>query len=177
MPSANLSGRPSSTTYKHVEADFGEKFPVVDGGACQAGLESTILLIGEEVKILREGILTQNDFIPVLGFAPQIFRGGAKPLCPGQMFRHYSPKAELVLTKELPKSGTIVGFSDRSYPNLKVYSLGSFHQSEQIAHNLYATLRRLDEDGIKMAFVDFNFPDNSLFATIKERLIKAAGKK
>ena len=78
MPSANLSGRPSATSRAHVESDFGKDFPVLDGGHCKKGLESTILYREEEDKnpwkIIREGALVQDDFVKVLGYRPQILK-------------------------------------------------------------------------------------------------------
>jgi L-threonylcarbamoyladenylate synthase len=173
MPSANLSGRPSSTQVCHVETDFGAHFPVVDGGPCERGLESTILLVEEKVTILRQGMITANDLFSILGYLPPIAEKGEKVLCPGQLFQHYAPKAKLKLSQIFPAGSSVVGHSNRTYPGCTLFSLGN--TPEQMAQNFYFTLRKLDEEGVKEAFVDSDFPDHPLLHTLKERLMKAAG--
>lgn len=180
MPSANISGRPSSTTPEHVETDFGSEFPVLDGGKCRKGLESTILIYQAPLwKIIRLGSLSAEDFIPVLGYAPVFVSPNAEsaPLCPGQLYQHYSPKAKLLLSKTFPENtqGVIIGFSDKDYPkNYRVIAIGPLSSPEQAASNLYSSLRKLDEESIEMAYVDIDFPLDGLWRTILERLKKAA---
>lgn len=180
MPSANLSGRPSSTLPEHVENDFGTDFPVLDGGPCKQGLESTILILMEdEWKIIRAGALSAEHFEAALGYIPEIVKvkKGENPICPGQLYRHYAPKAKLVLKKEFSPEGEgiVLGYSDRTYPpSYQVITLGSLTQPETIAENLYAVLRDLDLSGIESVYVDMNFKPEGLLATIAERLQKAA---
>lgn len=180
MPSANLSGCPSSTQPEHVENDFGLDFPVLDGGICNKGLESTILIHDDgKWKIIRQGALAPEHFEPSLGYKPLI-QDNAKneiPVCPGQMYRHYAPKAKLKLVNSFEniQEGVIVGFSDRNYPkscNLK--TLGPLSNPDVVASNLYAVLRQLDQEGHPKAYVDINFPQEGILATLSERLIKAA---
>lgn len=184
MPSANLSGKPSATSKRHVESDFGLDFPVLDGGDCIKGLESTILYCdvsdqNKPWKIIRQGALTQNDFFEVLGYQPEIVKlnDHENPICPGQLYRHYAPKAKLELTKKFPEhfTGTIVGFDEGVYPeNATVYLLGSLKNPETISNNLYRILRMLDDDGVQEALVDVNFLDHGILATVLERLKKAS---
>jgi len=183
MPSANISGRPSSTCKEHVEADFGKEFPVLNGGMCLKGVESTILYYNEENKvwqIIRQGALTKEAFLHVLHYEPEIVKPKPKkkPICPGQFYRHYAPKAKLILTKKIPEkfSGTILGFDSRSYPKgVALYSLGEINQPEMAAKKLYHTLRQLDLDRVDEALVDIDIPAHGIFTTILERLHKAAG--
>ena len=122
MPSANLSGRPSATNSEHVEEDFGLEFPVLDGGACPKGLESTILLFdGSEWVIVRLGAIASEAFQTVLGYQPRIIQKatGSQPLCPGQLYRHYSPRARLILGKISSLPSFILGFKERVYPKEK----------------------------------------------------------
>lgn len=179
MPSANLSGRPSSTSRRHVETDFGKDFPVLDGGECTSGLESTILFQDGFYKIIRQGAIPREEFYKVLAYTPEIvsLQKGENPLCPGQLFRHYAPRAKLTLQTTIPGDfkGVILGFQERTYPSLcKVYQLGSLNDPHSISKNLYKILRQLDEDHIKEAVVDVDFPPYGLFSTILERLQKAA---
>lgn len=179
MPSANLSGRPSATSADHVEVDFGEHFPVLDGGKCGKGLESTILLWNQQEKVWtigRLGSLPPEVFLKVLGYRPEISKGGRQPVCPGQLYRHYAPKAHLTLVQSFSEEmkGVILGFEDRKYPHgCSLFSLGSSNDPEVAAQRLYALLRKLDQEGIAKAWVDINLPEDGLWLTLKERLIKA----
>jgi L-threonylcarbamoyladenylate synthase len=180
MPSANLSGKPSATSPSHVENDFGLDFPVLDGGNCQSGLESTILMHqAGQWKIIRLGILEPEIFSHIIGYCPPIVRADKdlQPLCPGQLYRHYAPKAKLTLAKDFPPHTNefVIGFGDASYPpSYKLLSLGFKIEPLRVAENLYRLLRQLDERGIEHAFVDMRFPDEGLWKTIAERLSKAA---
>ena len=182
MPSANLSGRPSSTSRKHVEEDFGTQFPVLDGGLCEKGLESTILGRNDgKWVIYRLGALSAGDFESVLGYCPSVINEmpSEKPLCPGQLFRHYSPKARLILGDStfIEEATCILGFSERKYPEGKqVLILGSLNDPEEVAGNLYSQLRMLDEKEVAVAWVDTYFPREGLWITIAERLERAASK-
>lgn len=178
MPSANLSGRPSATMAKHVVEDFGADFPVVDGGACQRGLESTILIRQRgRWTIIRQGALSPEAFELVLGYLPAIQSANTKtPLCPGQLYRHYAPKAHLHLVKDMSDArGVLIGYDERHYPaGCRVLSLGSLKHPEQVAESLYKTLRQLDEESVSEAYVDMDIPSDGLWKTIFERLAKAA---
>lgn len=180
MPSANISGKPSATKASHVEVDFGLNFPVLDGGPCKKGLESTILIFKEGAwSIIRLGAIPPDDFEPVLGYVPEIAikTHGLLPLCPGQLFKHYAPNAHLKLEKTIPTeaSGVVLGFSDRQYPkNCELWSLSESHDPKQAAATLYALLRKLDEHHIQTAWVDIDFPQQGLWITLMERLQKAS---
>ena len=180
MPSANLSGKPSSTCPQHVEADFGPTFPVLDGGPCKRGVESTILYYdGSQWEIIRQGALAQEAFSAVLGYLPKIAgkEEGEAPLCPGQLYRHYAPAAKLILTTEFQPSmeGVVIGFEGRAYPPAcRLITLGPLSNPQRAAEALYAVLRRLDLEDISSAWVDMNFPPEGLWSTIAERLRKAA---
>lgn len=180
MPSANLSGRPSSTNPEHVEQDFGEDFPVLNGGKCQRGLESTILYYKDSFWVIaRMGSLAAEDFKNVLGYLPEnlSLKADARPICPGQLFRHYAPKARLFLGKdEIDEATHILGFKGRSYPEGKVVLyFGSIEEPLHVAGNFYQLLRQLDEEDITSVWVDMDFPRNGLWKTIAERLMRAAG--
>lgn len=171
-PSANLSGTPSATHPSHIEHDFGPDFPLLDGGPCANGLESTILAKKNGLwRILRLGALSAETLAPLLGYTPEIVAPSSKPECPGQLFKHYSPKARLVV--EGP-ADAVLGFSDRAYP-LPLVSLGPSTDPSTLASNLYDALRRLDTLGYGTVLIDTNFPRTGLYTTLYERLMKAAG--
>ncbi len=178
-PSANLSGLPSSTMPDHVEQDFGKEFPILEGGVCIKGIESTILIFDGSVwRIGRLGSISLEDISRTLSYEPG-FGEEKVPLCPGQLFKHYSPRAKLTLSQEsypgTPE--TVLGFKGRSYPKARqVVILGDLEKPETIMANLYDSLRQLDNRGIQEAWVDASFPRKGLLATIAERLEKAAGR-
>lgn len=115
-PSANTSGRPSPTTAQHVDMDLNGKIPMIlDGGAVEIGIESTIVdlsgisrrsdgtwVCGEMPMILRPGYITREMIADVIGSVCDDpgFAGtdaNVRPKAPGMKYRHYAPKAELTI--------------------------------------------------------------------------------
>lgn len=111
-PSANISGRPSPTTADHVWQDMsGSIDMIIDGGAVGIGVESTIVDVSAPVPVvLRPGAVTMEMLRQVLGevaIDPAILgpvSAEVKPKAPGMKYKHYAPKAELILVE--PKIGT-----------------------------------------------------------------------
>jgi L-threonylcarbamoyladenylate synthase len=96
-PSANKSGRPSPTNLKDLEKEMPD-LAVVDGGDCQLGLESTVVDARfEEVKVLRLGGLSVEELEKVLGEKVIVVNKASVVEAPGQAFKHYSPKGQVVL--------------------------------------------------------------------------------
>lgn len=179
MPSANLSGKPSATHSDHVEEDFGPLFPVLEGGVCQKGLESTILYYQQNRwGIVRLGALSPESFQHVLGYQPQLIHktSSSTPICPGQLFRHYAPEAKLILEGPVAASPApyVLGFKERCYPaDKRVLYMGSLFNAAEVAESLYQLLRQLDQEGARLAWVDMDFPKQGLWMTIAERLQRA----
>lgn len=173
-PSANRSGRPSAVTAEQVAADFGETLPILDGGPCGCGVESTILIDQEGTwGIGRLGAITAEELKGVLGYSPEIINS-REPICPGHLFCHYAPEAKLLWG--IQPAEAIIGFEERAYgKEYRFFSLGSLADPAGVAHNLYTTLRQLDTAGVASACVDADFPDAGLWITIGERLRRAAG--
>lgn len=172
-PSANLSGRPSSTSPAHIENDFGVDFPVLDGGPCARGVESTILIFLNEWRIARLGAISAEELATILPYLPKITSGTKQPLCPGQMFKHYAPQARLHVQGDLNRASLILGFSDRKY-NAPSLLLGASTNPCEVAQNLYSILRMLDLNSVEEAWIDMDFPHTELWATIRERILRAA---
>lgn len=104
-PSANLSGKPSCTTFAHVAEDMDGRIDmIIDGGSCQIGLESTILsLIGDRIVMLRPGGITK-EMLEAKGFSVALDKAvteklaeNERPLAPGMKYRHYAPEAQVIL--------------------------------------------------------------------------------
>jgi L-threonylcarbamoyladenylate synthase len=187
-PSANLSGFPSPTTAKHCVDDLGDKVDfIVDGGSCKVGLESTIILMTEKpYKILRPGIITKSQIEGVIGAVETLQKHEEeKVYSPGIKYKHYSPNAEVVLI-----SGSIFEFTTRVAAVLDGSSCamvftgeklgldcmcleyGRQFDSAELAHNLFAVLRKVDESGFRRVFVRAPSPHYAVY----ERLTRAAGR-
>ena len=106
-PSANLSGSPSPTEASHVYHDLAGRIEgILDDGAVGIGVESTILdMSTDRPTLLRPGAITLEDLTEVLGEKPEIdptllgkkMEDGFTPKAPGMKYRHYAPKAEMIL--------------------------------------------------------------------------------
>ena len=109
-PSANLSGRPSPTEASHVFEDLGGRIEgILEDGAVGIGVESTIVDLSEDCPtLLRPGAITIEDLEEVLGEKVAIdptllgksMAEGFTPKAPGMKYRHYAPKAEMILFKK-----------------------------------------------------------------------------
>lgn len=168
-PSANLSGRPSPTRAEHVIEDLsGRVDMIIDGGDIEIGLESTIVDLTEDVPvILRPGYITMEMIEDVIGdvrLDKALMTGvsdGVAPKAPGMKYRHYAPKAELTIIegerdKVINRINSFVEegrgrnrkvgvmLTTETYDmvdaDVKI-SLGSGDSNEEIARNLFATLR------------------------------------
>jgi len=199
-PSANLSGRPSTTMASHVVADlYGKIDAIIDGGESDIGLESTIVMPdGNVIRMLRPGAITK-EMIEALGFTVVLdkviterLQGEERPLAPGMMYRHYAPVAEVTLfegdednvnaqLKKYVNTDTAVVLCYTEDKELckcpNAYVIGSRNDLDNTAHRLFAILRELDEDEcIKHIYAAL--PDtNGIGLAIFNRLIKAAGYK
>ncbi|MCI8416196.1 MAG: threonylcarbamoyl-AMP synthase [Lachnospiraceae bacterium] len=200
-PSANVSGRPSTTTAAHVEEDLrGRIEMILDGGQAVIGLESTIVDVSEEKPvILRPGVITREMLEAVVGeilVDQALIQPGSdiKPKAPGMKYRHYAPKAELIIVEgnseavareinrlvnqweqEGKRAGVLAAEESKGqYSQGLVKSVGSRKQEEEIATHLYQVLREFDETEVTRIYSE-SFADARIGAAIMNRLLKAAG--
>ena len=201
-PSANSSGKPSPTRASHVEFDLNGKIDmIVDGGAAEWGLESTIVDVSGEVPmILRPGAVTKEMMEEVVGTVeidPAILQKPAadlKPKAPGMKYTHYSPKAEVILVKgettavvdEINrlaaedmahglKTGVMATEETKDlYKADIILSLGSRERPEEIGANLFKYLRKFDFLGAERVYSEV-FSEEGEGMAIMNRLNKAAG--
>ena len=181
-PSANKSGLPSATTPEHIVQDFGDNLPILEAQTfCHHGLESTILIWQGAWYLGRPGAIDIDAIASVIGYMPTPHKPGEQPLCPGQLFRHYAPKARLTLsTSDWDASVAqhfdgVLGFSDRTYPNAaKVISMGPSTDPKTVGSLLYAALRDLDRLSLQSVYVDVQVSHTSAWFAFLDRLKKAA---
>lgn len=200
-PSANTSGRPSPTKAEHVIDDLeGRIDMILDGGEVGIGLESTIVDFTEEIPtILRPGYITQDMIASVIGEV-QMDKGlisensGIRPKAPGMKYKHYAPKADLVIVEgeqetviayinaEISKlrmqgerCGVIAAEESASfYQADQVLCIGSRADEESIARHLYDVLRKFDDLSVTRIFSE-SFCTPVMGQAIMNRLLKAAG--
>ena len=184
-PSANISGKPSPTRASHVEFDFGGKVFIIDGGACEFGLESTIADVsGERPAILRPGSVTREMIFNATGVSIPIKTRGA-PKAPGTKYPHYSPAAKVLIIKSNIKSaseiinnqknvGAFVSSRFKTYFSPEVFVIDAGESSETAAANMYAALRKFDYKKIETVYVE-NFSAEGIGEAVMNRLSKAAG--
>lgn len=170
-PSANPSGRISPTTAAHVATDMGEQVDaILDGGPCDLGLESTIVdCTGEVPALLRTGALATEDIEAVSGALRRPESDPRAPSSPGQLLRHYAPKAALRLNAASPaEDEAYLGFG----PGDAAMNLSDSANLREAAANLFAMLRALDirHDRIAVAPI----PSTGLGEAINDRLKRAA---
>jgi len=183
-PSANPFGYISPTTAEHVEKQLGDKIDLIlDGGKCPIGIESTVLsLINEEPEILRPGGLPIEEIEKVIGKV-KIHTKSSKPLSPGQLPKHYSPKTPVKIFKSFDeiKEDENIGIllfkkTDLNIKAKHVEILSESGDLVEAAGNLFATLHRLDEAGVDVIYAQ-EVPLTGLGFAIMDRLRKASGEK
>ncbi len=197
-PSANLSGRPSTTTVAHVVEDLSGKVPaVLDGGDCTVGVESTILDMSlERPVLLRPGGVTLEELESVLGeilVDPSLTRPlgkGEQPKAPGMKYRHYAPKAEVVVVrgdafKTADYIRTVLGetigvlcFEEylSFFPECPAaFSMGSEHSVREQAQLLFDRLREFDHHPEITRVYAQSPVSEGLGLAVTNRLNKAAG--
>jgi len=168
-PSANRSGSVSPTSAAHVLAAFGEEVPVVDGGACDKGLESTIVAIREQGwQLLRPGPIAESAVAAILGDALPVVPG--KIDAPGQLARHYSPGKPLRLKASAAEPGEfLIGFGETAGD----CSLSPGGDLAEAAAGLYACLHAAAASSRPRIAVA-SIPDEGIGAAINDRLRRAA---
>lgn len=194
-PSANISGKPSTTTAQHVLHDHdGRIEAIVDGGACRVGVESTIVDLTEErPRLLRPGGVTPEQLISVLGdlvvdkaVTAQIDKD-AVVKAPGMKYRHYAPQCQVVIlsgSREKAadyvcrhyESGDRVLCFEEELPLYKDFDplpYGKEADAATLSAGLFDALRQLDDPAVKKVFARCPVGGGIAYA-VQNRLKKAA---
>jgi L-threonylcarbamoyladenylate synthase len=184
-PSANRFGRVSPTRAAHVADEFGDAIPVLDGGDCEVGIESSIVDCSRARPVLlRPGMLTRGQLEAAAG-EPLLAPDASAPRAPGTLVAHYAPNASVRLmpTPMLNAALQLLGVQP---PKLAVYSRGALPQGatgvrhrrmpllpEQVAHELFSVLRELDAEGVQLIWVE-EPPPAPEWDGVRDRLLRAA---
>lgn len=172
-PSANKSGRISPTTAGHILQDYGADAPfILDGGPCQVGVESTVLLCDDDkVAVLRYGGLAIEQVEDLIGPVIRPERDEDAPHSPGQMKSHYAPHLPLRMNAiEAFEGEALLGFG---YASNAVLNLSESEDLTEAAANLFSMMHQLDNSkysGIAVMPV----PMQGLGLAINDRLKRAS---
>ncbi|MBX3621499.1 MAG: threonylcarbamoyl-AMP synthase [Rhizobacter sp.] len=188
-PSANRFGRISPTLARHVVEELGDELLVLDGGPCEAGIESAIVDCSRgHPVLLRPGILTRTRLEAVAGEA-LLDRDAAAPRASGTLEAHYAPRAKLrlmpaamlrtalqVLDKPAPGSALTLAVYCRTVP--RSAAAGAIYRAMPTepgpaAHELFSALRELDDQGAHLIWVETP-PDTPDWDGVRDRLQRAA---
>jgi L-threonylcarbamoyladenylate synthase len=176
-PSANRSGRISPTNVAHVLDGLGGRIDMVlDGGACELGIESTVVACLEgRPELLRPGAVTRQDIEKVLGASLNARSEAGRPIAPGALASHYAPAAALRLGATGAEDGeALLAFGpdvpEHAGPTLNLSPNGDVTEA---AANLFAMLRELDASGARSIAV-MPIPNEGLGEAINDRLARAA---
>jgi L-threonylcarbamoyladenylate synthase len=186
-PSANPSGRVSPSTAQHVMSYFNYSgLQVLDGGACQQGIESTIVGFDEaHIHVYRLGTINPEDLAEACEMPVLLqLQNDARPLAPGMLTRHYSPQTRTLLTRDLPADiekykhlkVAVLAFTsfiidpEKAVEHIVLTNTGDYAEA---ASNLYAALHRLDQSGANLILCEL-LPEEGIASAINDRLRRAA---
>ncbi|MDZ4762359.1 MAG: L-threonylcarbamoyladenylate synthase [Alphaproteobacteria bacterium] len=176
-PSANRSESLSPTTARHVADSLGDRIGLIlDGGPCEAGIESTIIALdGSGPVLLRPGAIARTEIESVAGaLASPEAKAGL--LAPGMMRRHYAPDATLRLNaRDVREGEAFLAFGPPPIGVTPSLNLSDRGDIEEAAANLFAMLRRLDLQFGAIAVAEI--PHRGVGEGINDRLHKGAAKK
>ncbi len=184
-PSANRFGRVSPTTAAHVFEEFGDAMTILDGGECDAGIESAIVDCSRGApRLLRPGVLTRDQLEAVLGH-PLREAGADAPRASGTLEAHYAPRAKVRLMPAeqlrtalgvLAKAGAspVAVYFRTVTPGRAVRAYRAMPDNPiAAAHELFSALRELDATGVALIWVETP-PDAPAWEGVRDRLQRAA---
>ena len=197
-PSANKSGMPSPTTAQHVYNDMNGEIPlIVDAGACDVGVESTVIKItDDEILLLRPGAVTVEmlkevcDKVSVSSAVLNELKAGEVAVSPGMKYKHYSPKASLYLVDDGEDFVSLVTERARtrkcavmcydeeasSLDGLMLLPVGKRNDIKEQTKRLFDLLRRADELGAEQIYAHLPKKEEYSLA-LYNRMIRAAAHK
>ena len=194
-PSANISGKPSTTTARHVLDDHNGKIPlIVDGGPCRVGVESTIVDLTEDrPRLLRPGGVTPEQLLEVLGdlvvdkaVTAQIDKD-AVVKAPGMKYRHYAPQCQVIIVAGSREKAAgyirahyapgdrVLCFAEELslYKGCAPLSYGAEADVSTLSAGLFAALRELDDPAVQKVYARCPVGGGVAYA-VQNRLKKAA---
>ena len=204
-PSANLSGHPSPTTAAHVDDDLHDKIDaIIQGEDCRVGIESTVVDMTEKTPvILRPGVITGDQISKALGrevkIDPAVFerpdsngkkiqkRGAGsllvadedfKPRSPGMKYKHYAPKAEMIIFRGEPEKVRLAIAEEKMFRIQCGQKVGIImyddNDPKEAAHDFFAKLRAFDKSGVDV-IIAAALKEDGVGLAVMNRMLKSAG--
>ena len=197
-PSANLSGHPSPTSSNHVYDDLqGRIDAVIQGEMCTVGIESTVVdMTSPAPVILRPGIVTAEDLEKVLGKKveldpavlqkPKISNNGKlleteddyKPKAPGMKYKHYAPKAEMMIFVGEPEKVRLAIAAEKiarvEFGQKVGVLIFDSDKPKEAAHDFFAQLRAFDKSGVDVILAAA-LKEDGVGLAVMNRMFKSAG--
>jgi L-threonylcarbamoyladenylate synthase len=190
-PSANPFGYVSPTTADHVQRGLGRKIRhILDGGPARVGVESTIVDLRNpnRPRLLRPGEISHRELVRALGRPVsrprRRARSRAAQVAPGQLARHYSPHAAVVLHARLTDRAALPGTAAEAWLFLRkprfarganVFWLDAGGDIRGAARQLFSVLRRIDEAGFRRIHAELA-RGPGLAEAVNDRLRRAAAR-
>ncbi len=175
MPSANISTNLSPTKARDVYDEFKRKLKlIIDGGECEIGIESTVIDLTSEPRILRPGFISKDFIEKILRKNVKISLKSKKVQSPGMMKKHYSPGIPVKINQKKHDGRSAFVYIGKKHENKKDYfSLSKKLDLNEAALNLYKVLRLIKKKGYKKIQIS-KIPNFGTGIAINDRLKRAA---
>jgi len=175
MPSANKSTGISPVSSKDVYAEFKRKINLIlDGGKCEIGIESTVIDLTNNPKILRPGIIDKNKIEKTLKLKISNTNNNKKNRSPGMMKKHYSPGIPVLINQSKYDGKSAFIYLGNKYKNKKnFYSLSKNSNLDKAASNLYKVFRIIKKNGYKKIQIS-KIPNIGSGIAINDRIRRAS---
>jgi L-threonylcarbamoyladenylate synthase len=175
IPSANKSTQISPVSAEDVAQDFHGLIKIIlNDGPCKIGLESTVVDLTSEPKILRPGLISPADISKVLNRKILIEQDSKTIKSPGMLKRHYSPGIPIKLNQKKAKNNeAFIVFGKKYKTGKNIFNLSYKSNLNEAAKNLYKTLRLIKNKNYKMICVS-SIPQTGIGLAINDRLNRAA---
>ncbi|OQY40769.1 MAG: threonylcarbamoyl-AMP synthase [Spirochaetaceae bacterium 4572_7] len=177
-PSANKFGYISPTKNSHLKPLENVVDLILDGGECSVGIESTIVSLLAEPKILRMGKITREEIEDVIGPVDFQVNSSSNPEAPGMLERHYAPKTRLEIydpKQNYNQKVAWLGFN-KNAPNIEIkkeLDLSPNGDLIEAAENLYSFLRELDSSEFDIILIKY-LPNNGVGMAINDKIKRAS---
>ena len=194
-PSANISGKPSTTTAEHVRHDHDGRIDcVVDGGPCRVGVESTIIDLTEQPpRLLRPGGITLEELEAVLGAVTvdeavsRSLSAGETAKAPGMKYKHYAPQCQVIIVEGKREtaarwiharwrpSDRVLCFAEERelYGSCDPLAYGREAEPATLSAGLFDALRQLDDPNVGRVYARCP-AGTGIGLAVRNRLSKAA---
>ena len=177
IPSANISSALSPVSALDVVDEFGKKINfIVDGGKSKIGLESTVVNLVENIRVVRPGAINKKEIAKILGKKILSIKKIKKIYSPGMLKKHYSPGIPVKLNcRNASNKDAFIVFGKKYKKGKNIFNLSHKGDLKQAAKNLYKTMRKIKNLNFKKIRV-VKIPNQNIGIAINDRLTKASNK-